>query len=88
MSNASAQSGEAEIMPYEEAMKQLESIVEAMESGGLSLEDMLVRYEDGMKLARLCQARLDEAAVKVEKLEKALGGELTVKPFDPSPATA
>ena len=50
--------GAAEQLPFEEALKQLEAIVEAMEAGDLPLETMLARFEEGVKLARQCQARL------------------------------
>lgn len=75
-------------LPFEEAMKKLETIVEAMESGDLALETMLARYEEGTKLARQCQARLEEAEVKIQQLEKNAAGELTLKPLDIADASA
>jgi exodeoxyribonuclease VII small subunit len=72
-------SGGAEL-PFEEAMKRLESVVEAMESDELPLETMLARFEEGMKLADGCQARLAAAEVKLQQLEKNAGGELTLRP--------
>lgn len=68
-------------LPFEEAMKKLESIVEAMESGDLPLETMLARFEEGTRLARQCQSRLEEAEVKIQQLEKNAGGELVLKPL-------
>ena len=44
---------------FEQAMKRLEEIVEQMESGDLPLEELIVRYEEGMKLVKVCQAQLD-----------------------------
>ncbi|MBI5383592.1 MAG: exodeoxyribonuclease VII small subunit [Verrucomicrobia bacterium] len=76
----------AEEMPFEEAMKKLETIVEAMEAGDLPLETMLARYEEGVKLARHCQARLEEAEVKIQQLERNAAGELALKPLDPAGA--
>ena len=67
--------------PFEEALKKLEAIVEAMESGDLPLETLLARYEEGTKFARLCQDRLAEAELKIQQLEKAAGGELKLKPL-------
>ena len=43
---------------FETAMERLEKIVEEMESGKMLLEDLLVRYEEGMKLVKVCQDRL------------------------------
>jgi exodeoxyribonuclease VII small subunit len=68
-------------VPFEEALQKLEAIVEAMESGELSLEELLTRYEEGMKLARLCQDKLTAAEVRIQQLEKTAGGELKLKPL-------
>ena len=46
---------------FETAMERLEKIVEEMESGKMLLEDLLVRYEEGMKLVKVCQDRLAHA---------------------------
>mgnify|MGYP001346109224 CR=1 FL=1 len=69
-------------VPFEEAMKKLESIVESMESEELPLETLLARYEEGTKLAQVCQAKLAEADLKIQQLEKSAAGELTLKPFE------
>jgi exodeoxyribonuclease VII small subunit len=70
-------------MPFEEALKKLEGIVEAMESGDLPLETMLARYEEGALLARACQAKLAEAELKIQTLERNMNGETVLKPFLP-----
>ncbi|MSU33601.1 MAG: exodeoxyribonuclease VII small subunit [Pedosphaera sp.] len=69
--------------PFEEALKKLESIVEAMESEDLSLEQLLLKYEEGSRLARLCQTRLADAELKIQKLEESLAGELSAQAFSP-----
>ena len=61
-------------------MRRLESIVDAMESDELALEDLLSRYEEGMKLARVCQNKIADAEVKIQQLEKNAQGALTLKP--------
>ena len=73
-------------LPFEEALHKLESIVEAMESGDLPLETLLERYEEGSRLVKVCQAKLEEAELKIQKLEKTAAGELVVKPVDLSGA--
>lgn len=78
--NSSAKSG---ALPFEEALKKLESIVEAMEAEELPLEALLTKYEEGTRLARLCQEKLAEAELKIEQLEKQAGGELKLKPVAP-----
>lgn len=69
-------------VPFEEALKKLETIVESMESEDLPLETLLARYEEGTKLARICQAKLAEADLKIQQLEKSASGELRLKPFE------
>ena len=51
---------------FETAMERLEKIVEEMESGKMLLEDLLVRYEEGMKLVKVCQDRLTHAEQKIQ----------------------
>lgn len=57
-------------LSYEGAMEKLESIVEQMESDDLPLETLLERFEEGSKLAGLCQAKLEDAELKIQKLER------------------
>jgi len=49
---------------FEEALKKLEKIVEELESGDLSLDEALKKYQDGIELSRLCTARLENAKKK------------------------
>ena len=67
--------------PFEEAMQKLETIVEAMESGDLPLESLLAKYEEGTKLAQVCQTTLAEAELRIQQLEKTSSGELKLKPL-------
>jgi exodeoxyribonuclease VII small subunit len=71
-------------LPFEDALKKLETIVEAMESEELPLESLLAKYEEGTQLARVCQDKLAEAEVKIQKLEKTAGGDMKLQPFEPS----
>ncbi len=68
-------------MHFEEALKKLEGIVESMESEDLPLESLLTKYEEGMRLARLCQEKLAEAELKIQKLERNAAGEPVLKPM-------
>jgi exodeoxyribonuclease VII small subunit len=65
---------------FEEALQKLDEIVRRMESGDLSLEESLKAFEEGVKLARFCSRKLDEAERRVEILLKE-DEELTVRPF-------
>jgi exodeoxyribonuclease VII small subunit len=67
-------------LPFEDALKKLEAIVEAMESEDLPLEGLLTKYEEGTRLSRICQDKLAEAEVKIHQLEKNAAGELELKP--------
>ena len=61
---------------FEDALKQLEDIVARLEKGELALEDSLALYEQGIGLARLCHAKLEEAEGRIEVLIKDARGEV------------
>ena len=65
---------------FETSLEKLNLLVEKMESGGLSLEDSLKSFEEGVALTRQCQTALQQAEQKVQiLLEK--NGEQTLAPF-------
>lgn len=66
---------------FEKDLEQLEGIVAALEEGGLSLDDSLKRFEEGIRLARTCEKALGEAEKKIEILTKNAQGELEAQPF-------
>ncbi len=72
----------SEKFQFEKALAELEKIVEALEAGELSLDEALKQYEEGVKLTRACQAKLEEAEKKIEILTKGLNGELKTMPFE------
>ena len=84
MANPSKNAGQSpgKSLPFEEALKKLEAIVEAMEGGDLPLETLLARYEEGVKLAKVCQEKLAEAELKIQQLEQDAQGEMKVKPLE------
>lgn len=71
-------------LPFEEALKRLEGIVDAMENDDLPLETLLTKYEEGTRLAANCQSRLAEAEVKIQQLERKANGQFTLKPLSPA----
>lgn len=73
-------------MKFEEALKKLEKIVEVLEGGSLSLDDALDKYEEGVKLSKLCAKKLEAAKKKVEILLKSEDGTVDLKPFDEAAA--
>ncbi len=77
MSQGAQAAGAAADVSFEEALQKLESIVEAMESDDLPLDQLIHRFEEGAALAKLCQERLGEAELKVRRLEEGLDGTLS-----------
>ncbi|SUZ90332.1 uncharacterized protein METZ01_LOCUS43186 [marine metagenome] len=63
---------------FEKSIKELEKLVELLESGDLSLEDSLKSFEKGIKLTRLCKEHLNKAELKVQKLIEESGDLTTV----------
>lgn len=68
---------------FEKAMDRLESIVEQMESGKLPLEELIQRYDEGMKLVKVCQEQLASAEQKIEIILRDSSGKIAVKDFAP-----
>ncbi len=58
----------------EDAMEKLEALVSEMEAGQLPLEKLLANYEEGVKLVRLCQERLDAAEQKIQIIRRTAAG--------------
>jgi exodeoxyribonuclease VII small subunit len=81
-SKPAGQNTPAPSLPFEEALKKLEGIVEAMEADDLPLETLLARYEEGTRLVNVCQQKLAEAELKIQQLEKSAAGELKLRPVD------
>ncbi|MEK7297614.1 MAG: exodeoxyribonuclease VII small subunit, partial [Planctomycetota bacterium] len=61
---------------FEEALKDLEEVVDRLEQGNLSLKDTLSEYENGIKLYKQCAALLEDAEKKIQILMKDENGEL------------
>ena len=68
-------------LSFEEALENLERIVEQLEEGNLSLEDTLKKFEEGIKLSRFCEKRLKQAQKKVSMLMKDEEGIFKEVPF-------
>jgi exodeoxyribonuclease VII small subunit len=60
---------------FEQALAQLEQIVQRLEKGELPLEESLKLYEEGVRLSRLCHGKLEEAEGRIEVLLKDSRGE-------------
>ncbi|CAG8868340.1 Exodeoxyribonuclease 7 small subunit [Pseudomonas fluorescens] len=70
---------------FEQSLADLQTLVERLENGELSLEDSLAAFEQGISLTRDCQSALAQAEQKVQVLLER-DGELAAEPFDADPA--
>ncbi|MBN1269514.1 MAG: exodeoxyribonuclease VII small subunit [Kiritimatiellae bacterium] len=68
-------------LSFEEALTRLETIVEEMEGGKVSLEKMMAHFEEGSKLVKYCAAQLNEVERKIELLVRK-GDSAAAEPFD------
>ncbi|HEY2955466.1 MAG TPA: exodeoxyribonuclease VII small subunit [Candidatus Eisenbacteria bacterium] len=66
---------------FEEALERLETIVEELEGGALTLEQSLARYEEGVRLSRRLTQTLDQAEKRIERLTES-GGEPATVPVE------
>lgn len=60
-----------ERLSFEEALSQLESIVEKLDKQETTLEESVKFYEEGLRLSRICSKTLEDAVLKIEEIEKA-----------------
>ena len=72
-----------EMISFEQALKELETIVKNLEGGATNLDDSLGNYELGIKLVRRCNTLLDNAEKKVKKLARNEAGEVIEEDFEP-----
>lgn len=66
---------------FEQALKELEKIVEELESGELPLEKALKKFEEGIKLSNFCSKTLDDTESKITMLIKSPEGNISEIPF-------
>ncbi len=68
---------------FEQAMEQLEKIVEELEAGDLPLEKAMQKFEEGMQLTKFCTRKLDDTEKKIDLLLRDKEGNVVEKPFLP-----
>jgi exodeoxyribonuclease VII small subunit len=78
MSDEKVQEAQAPTPTFEAALQKLETIVQRLEKGELALEESLALYEEGIRLSRLCHAKLEEAEGKIELLVKDARGDVVL----------
>jgi exodeoxyribonuclease VII small subunit len=79
---AASDAPDAASLSFEAAIERLQTIVEELEAGSLSLEDSIARYEEGVKLSRRLTQTLDEAEKRIERLAAGEGGEPVTEPME------
>jgi exodeoxyribonuclease VII small subunit len=67
---------------FEQALKNLGSIVQTMENDDLPLEKLLTQYEEGVRMYQTCQTRLAAAELRIQQIDRDAAGRITVKPLD------
>lgn len=75
-------------LKFEEAMERLDAIVAAMESGEIGIEESIARYEEAMGLAAHCRRILDEAELRIQKIQLDAAGTPRGTPFEAPAPTA
>jgi len=73
-------------LSFEAALTRLEAIVDSMEQGEVPLAELLAKYEEGSKLLKVCESRLKDAELKIEKLKKQKDGGAAFESFESSRA--
>ena len=68
---------------FENAMKRLEAIVQQLESGDLTLDEALKKFQEGVKLSKFCSNKLDETEKKVSILLRDEEGNIREESFSP-----
>ena len=68
---------------FETAMQRLEQIVQTMDSDELPLEDLIVRYQEGIQLVQVCEAKLKSAEKKIEVIARKAQGTVELSEFAP-----
>jgi exodeoxyribonuclease VII small subunit len=75
--------GDIAALSFEDALRALEDVVRRLESGEVPLDDSITLYERGEALRRHCQARLDAAQARIERIVAGADGQAAgVQPFD------
>ncbi|MHB8763794.1 MAG: exodeoxyribonuclease VII small subunit [Deferrisomatales bacterium] len=69
-------------VPFEQLLARLEALVRSLEADDLDLESSIDAFEEGVRIARDCHARLDQAERRVEALRRLPDGGIAAEPFE------
>ena len=79
---AKSMAEKTEKIDFEKALQKLEEIAVKLEDGDLGLDESISQFEKGMKLAKFCRQKIDEAERKIEILQKGADGQVSAKEVD------
>lgn len=71
----------AETPSLEQAVERLEGLVNEMETSQLPLETLITRYEEGLRLVKLCQEKLDAAEQRIQIITRDVRGKTTLENY-------
>jgi exodeoxyribonuclease VII small subunit len=77
-----AESSDVSKLSFEQALKELEDIVKRLEDGKAKLDDAIAAYERGTLLKKHCEKKLDEAKMRIDRIEIGKGGEVRAEKAD------
>lgn len=69
-------------LTFEEALAKLENLVRELEAGKIKLDDAVSAYEQAVALKKFCEKKLNDAKLKIEKIEVTPEGNLGLTPLD------
>ena len=73
---------------FETAIARLDQLVEEMESKNIPLQDLIIRYEEGIRLVKVCEERLNEAEKRIEIITRNAAGQPELTEFEPEAQSA
>ena len=68
-------------LSFEQALSNLEKIIQQMESGDAPLDSLVTHYQNGVKMLKICRSKLDSAGLKINEV-KEIDGQLCEKNFE------
>ncbi len=71
-----------EEITFEDALSKLENLVRELEAGKIKLDDAVASYEQAVALKNFCEKKLNDAKLKIEKIELSPNGNITLTPLD------
>ncbi len=81
MGTTEKQSGEVDDFTFEQALNNLEGIIQQMESGEAPLESLVKNYQTGIKMLKLCRGKIDAAEMKIKEVQEK-DGSVVEKDFE------